>query len=186
MVAIADQSIRRDGSSLLGRHEPHASMAAEIARRVTGRPVIGPLAGVPRAGIARQLGIGRDSGIARRREIAHRAETGRDSGIARAIPLAATGGALRRLDRRRARLGQVANSARAAAATINGAVRVGQGRCAGVADGTSRWWLNPASLPAPRLRRQRPKPRLLSSRPRARINSPPGLAVARGQPRWRR
>ena len=141
-------------------------MAADLARLATGRPAIGPRVAVLRAEIVRQW------------EIARRAESALDSGGARAIRLPAMGSARRGLVPAASGhvhkvSGRAANNVRAATAvTINGVARVGLGRCAGGADGTSQWWLKRALPQAPRLWRHESSTRRPSSQPKARRSSP--------------
>ena len=158
-------------------------MAADPARLVSDRPATGPREAIPRAEIARQL------------EIARRAEIARDSEIARA--LVAMGFAPKRLGplaRQRAHLGQAENSVPAGvAATTTDVARAGLRRCAGVADGTSRWslkrvlpripWLSRHN-PNPHRRRRRPHPGLPWIRPRARRNSPSHVVPVSGLVAW--
>lgn len=169
-MAIEVRLIRRDESNQPGHRGLHASMAGDPVRLAIGRPVIGLRVAVPHAETARQW------------EIARRAESARDSGGVRAIRLAAKGFAPKRLDqatRQRVPPGRAIHHVRAVtAATINGVARAGLGRCAGVADGTSRWWWKRALPQSPCLRRHKPNLRLPSSRPKARRSSPVPAALS--------
>ena len=107
------------------------------------------------------------------RATVHRAEIGRIARVARlgARECARPGQAARHPVHQVP--GQVASNVRTGTVTTTtGVARVGLGRGAGGADGTSQWWLKRALPQAPRLWRHKSSTRRPSSQPKARRSSP--------------